>query len=66
MCYSADTSIKWYLAEHFNNSECTSAVSTMLSTQGLDILDLSAALLLHNHGMRGWCPPGHSWGETAP
>lgn len=66
MCYSADKSIKWYLAEHSNNCECSSVLSTMLSTQGLDILDLSASLLSHNHWMKGWCPPSHSWGETAP
>lgn len=66
MCCSADTSIKWYLAEHFNYCDCSSAVSTMFSTQSPDILDLSAALLLHKHGMKGWCLSSHSWGETAP
>lgn len=53
MCYSADISMKLYPAEHFNNWECSSGVSTVLMNKDLDTLDLSAALLLHNHGVEG-------------
>lgn len=53
MCFSADNCIKVYLTEHFNNWECSSAISTVLSEQNVDTLDSSAFLLLHNDGLKG-------------
>lgn len=42
MCFSADNWIKVYLTGHFNNWDCSSTISTVLSEQNVETLDLSA------------------------